>query len=188
MVEILGTSGVGVSRGGTSDQDAGVTKREEDLRDTMETSDNLFSQYEQMDDLDFLNKAIVLAESAVTSITPFHPNRAILSAKLRKMWGSKFEHTGDEVDLDMAWVWAIEEIGTMPKNMATYATACSSILTIRRQLKSTHSRYRFPGQDLLRRYERLGNLADLNEAIIEMEKALEACHPGTAGRAGMLNN
>ncbi|RPA88524.1 hypothetical protein L873DRAFT_1632231, partial [Choiromyces venosus 120613-1] len=46
----------------------------------------------------------------------------------------------------------------------------------------------FPGADLFRRYERLGNMADLNEAIIEMEKALEACYPGTPGRAGMLHN
>ncbi|RPA88456.1 hypothetical protein L873DRAFT_1222879, partial [Choiromyces venosus 120613-1] len=188
MAEILDTSGVGVSRSGTSDQDAGATEWEEDLRDTMETSDDLFSQYEQTDDLEFLKEAIALAESAVTSITPFHPNRAILSAKLCKMLGSKFEHTEDKVDLDLAWVWAMEEIGTTPKNMATYATACSSILTIRRQLESTYSRYRLPGADLLRRYERLGNMADLSEAIIEMEKALEACHPGTPGREIMLNN
>ncbi|RPA89356.1 TPR-like protein [Choiromyces venosus 120613-1] len=187
MAEILGTSGVGVSGSGTSDQDVGATEWEEDLRATMETSDDLFSQYEQTDDLDFLKEAIALAESAVTSITPLHPDRAILSAKLRKMLGSKFEHTEDEVDLDMAWVWAIEEIGTTPKNMATYATACSSILTIRRQLESTHSRDRSPGADLLRRYERLGNVADLNEAIVEMEKALEACHPATPKRADMLN-
>ncbi|RPA91352.1 hypothetical protein L873DRAFT_1848275, partial [Choiromyces venosus 120613-1] len=173
MAETLGTSG--------------AAEWEEDLRDTVETSDDLFSQYEQTDDLEFLREAIALAESAVTSITPFHPNQAILSAKLRKMWRSKFEHTEDEVDLDMAWVWAIEEIGATPKNMTTYATACSSILTIRCQLESTRSRYRFPGVDLFRRYERLGNVADLNEAIIEMEKALEACHPGTPDRAGILN-
>ncbi|RPA95246.1 hypothetical protein L873DRAFT_1846115 [Choiromyces venosus 120613-1] len=123
----------------------------------MDTGDDLFSQYEQTDNLGFLTQAIALSESAVTSMTLLHPNRAILSTKLCKMLGSKFEHTKDEVDLDMAW------------------------------LESTHSRCKFPGAGLFRRYEKLGNVADLNEAIIEMEKAIEACHPGNSVWIDMLN-
>jgi hypothetical protein len=92
MAEILGTSVVGVSSSGTLDQDHGATKWEEDLRDKTETSDDLFFQYEQTDDEDFLKEAIALAESAVTSITPFQPNLSILSAKLRKMLGSIYEN------------------------------------------------------------------------------------------------
>ncbi|RPA89920.1 HCP-like protein [Choiromyces venosus 120613-1] len=180
MAETLGTSGVGVSKSDTSDTDAGATEWVEDIRDTMEASDDLFSQYEQTDDLDFLKEAIALAEIAVTSINPFHPNRAILSAKLRKMWGSKFENTKDEVDLDMSWV---RRQRTWPP-MQRHAVASS--------LYGVSWRVRIVeidpgGADLLRRYERLGNVADLNETIIEIEKALEAYHPGTPGRVDMLN-
>ncbi|RPA90779.1 hypothetical protein L873DRAFT_1848614, partial [Choiromyces venosus 120613-1] len=188
MAEIPVTSGGGVSRSGTSGQDPGVTEWQEDLRDTMETSDALFSQYEQTDDMDVLNEAIGLAERSLTVITTLHPNRAILSAKLRKMFGSKFEHTQDVVDLDMAWVWGMEEMDTTQGNTITSATACSSMLTIRHQLESTYSRFRVPGMVLFRRYERLGNVSDLKDAIIEVEKATEACHPGDTSRVNILES
>ncbi|RPA93056.1 hypothetical protein L873DRAFT_1793879 [Choiromyces venosus 120613-1] len=117
---------------------------------------------EQTDDTDVLNEAIALTARSLTEITTLHPNRAILSVKLRKIFGSKFEHSQDEVDLDMAW---------HPHYTASIEEYTQSV--------------QLPGMALFRRYERLGNVSDLSEAIIEMEKAREAYYPGDTGRVNM---
>ncbi|CUS09064.1 unnamed protein product, partial [Tuber aestivum] len=121
-----------------------------------------------------LNQAIVLAERATTKTTSRRPERLVLAAKLRKMYGDKFEHTDDQGDLDMAWVWAVEEIDKTQQNMTNYGTACSSILTLRRG-------------DLYRRYVRLGKLSDLNEAIIRVETAIDTYAAGSPFHNDMLN-
>ncbi|CUS09061.1 unnamed protein product, partial [Tuber aestivum] len=140
----------------------------------MNASDALFSQYENTLDLNLLNRAIVLAERATTKTTSRHRERLVLAAKLRKMYGDKFEHTGDHGDLDMAWVWAVEEIDKTQQNMTNYGTVI-------------HNRYRFPGGDLYRRYVRLGKLSDLNEAIIRVGTAIDTYGVENPSHNDMLN-
>lgn len=153
MAELPCARGVRGSGGGTFSQDLGVIGLQEDLLDMVETGDALFSRYEQTGDIGFLNEAIVIAERAIPTIAPFHHNRVMLLAKLRKMFGSKFERTRDVADLDMAWVWGMDEMDRTAQRATNFATACSSILGIRRELESAYFWCRLPARNLFRRYE-----------------------------------
>ncbi|RPA98136.1 TPR-like protein [Choiromyces venosus 120613-1] len=172
MAEILGTRGVGVSRSGTSDQDAGATKWEEDLRDTVETSDDLFSQYVQTNDIDFLNEAIIETEKALEACHLGTPGRADMLNDWSAMLLKRFQGLGDINDLEKA-ARISEEI--VRKSTAGSRTRINALGNL--------------GNILLERFERIGDLDDLQKAIKHTEAALAATpgnHPDRAGRYSNL--
>ncbi|RPA89357.1 hypothetical protein L873DRAFT_1832020 [Choiromyces venosus 120613-1] len=167
MAETLGTSSAGVSRSGTSDQDAGTTEWEEDLRDTMETSHDLFFQYEQTNDIDFLNEAIIETEKAFEEC---HPRNACLAGVLND-WSAMLIRTGDLDDLQKAIKRTDAALAATPGNHPNRA-----------------GRYNNLGTMFSTRFERIGDLDDLQKAIKHTEAALAATPGNHPNRAGIYNN
>lgn len=188
MAEMQGPSGVGSSGSGTSGHGSESTMWQTELRSTMQASDDLFSQYRKTEKVVFLDGAISLAESAILEMTPPHPDLVIWLAMLRRMMGCQFGHTKDQVDLDMAWVWAMEEMDNIPERAISWATACSSILTIRRQLESEHDPSSIPRVEFLRIDERPSKSTDLNERITRIKRVVEKCLLDNLDQVDMLHS
>ncbi|KAF2809498.1 uncharacterized protein BDZ99DRAFT_571301 [Mytilinidion resinicola] len=107
-----------------------------------------------------MNRAVDEAEKAVYIAENTNPNRAILLANLAKMLVRRYERTRDEDDLDAAFVWAEQaNISTAESHPESHPDRA---ITSHR-LSNTY----------WHRFNSLGNLDDLKEAVKYEEEALE---------------
>jgi len=129
-------------------------------------SSTLYQRFQRTEDLDDLERAIVLAEEVATAFPLHHPMQAGTMSNLCIKLIDKFERTGNLDDLQRAIFWAEESVTAALMDHPDRAFCLTNLSTIlKRKLKHT------------------GDLDDFQRAILRAEEAVAAIpldHPDRA--------
>jgi tetratricopeptide (TPR) repeat protein len=131
----------------------------------------LFHRFEQLGDVNDINRAVSVQEDAVCRTPDGHPDKACRLNNLGVFLRVRFERLGDLRDLN-------ESISTTKNSLHLSPD----------EHPDKPARLNNLGNSLLARFERLGDLSDLNESISMKEDALCLTPDGHPDKPGRLNN
>ena len=177
---------------------------------------NLSSRYEQLGDIDDLNKALVLDREALSLCPPGHRHRPMSLNSLAVNLSARYEELREIDDLNEAIVFGRQALSLCPSGHPNRSMFLSNLAV---HLSSRHKQLgeidnlneaivldrealslRPPGHlyrssslnnlaaDLSSRYGQLGGIDDLNEAIVLSQDALSLCPPGHPDRSMSMSN
>ncbi|KZP19143.1 hypothetical protein FIBSPDRAFT_828515 [Athelia psychrophila] len=142
-------------------------------------ANSLWTCFKQLGEMADLEQAIIYQQAALELRPPKHPSRSISLNNLANSLWTRFEQLGQMADLEQAIIYQRAALELCPPGH----TAISERRTTIAQSPSIISAIK-----LCTRFQQSGQMADLEQAIIHQQDALELHPPGNPNRPTSLNN
>ncbi|KAJ7865821.1 CHAT domain-containing protein [Mycena leptocephala] len=163
---------------------------------------SLMGRFEQLGDLSDINKSVLMKEDAVQLTPDGYPDKPGWLNNLGNSLFRHFERLGDLSDINKSVLMFEDAVQLTPdghpdkpsrlNNLGTCLWAALSGLVISATLTNGHpdkpSRLNNLGNSLLGRFERLGDLSDINKSVLMLEDAVQLTPDGHPDKPTRLNN
>ncbi|KAJ7193467.1 TPR-like protein [Mycena pura] len=148
---------------------------------------SLWRRFQRLGDLSDINKSVLMFEDAVKLTPDGHPDKPPRLSNLGTSLSARFERLGDLSDINKS----LTPDGHPDK--PSLLNNLGNSLDINRSLTpdghpDKPSRLSNLGNSLSRRFERLGDLSDINKSVLMFEDAVKLTPDGHPDKPSLLNN